>query len=77
MAVCYNCGTVFYGYYCHECDWEARYICWCCKSEIYPAESSKCKSCGWFICENCYECGCAEERPDSNEEKIGERERDI
>jgi len=72
MAICYNCGDYFYGDECSSCGWTASYKCWCCKTRITPKydEVIKCSICGWFTCPSCEQCGCNEDRPQSNEEKI-------
>lgn len=69
MTVCYRCNERFYGYKCYSCDWEAKYFCWYCKSELIPKNCEKCKECGWFECPKCDSCGCQEARPLSNEER--------
>ncbi len=72
MALCYSCKEIFYGDQCNNCGWEISYKCWRCKTKITSENSYKHSSCGWFVCPSCEACGCEEERPMSNEEKMKE-----
>ena len=32
--------------------------CWNCNSPINSQHNKRCEKCGWYICDNCVECGC-------------------
>jgi hypothetical protein len=72
MSICYKCREIFYGDECDYCGWQVNYKCWRCKAIITSEENIKCHICGWFICSYCEACGCDEDRPQSNEEKMQE-----
>lgn len=36
--------------------------CWYCQSHITSVTHRKCTKCGWYICNECRECGCRYKR---------------
>ncbi len=71
IAMCYGCDAQFYGKECPECGWQVIYSCWNCDGVIDPEESFHHRACGWYVCDDCSECGCNPERPRSNQEEYG------